>query len=465
MKRPLALIVNRDPIVRALIRDAFESRGVVARGAGSGAETMDSLRSQPVRIIVVDADTPGIDIDDLLEYALRLQPPRVVIAVTGEDDQERSASLIDAGAFEIVRRPLSAEQVRLAARKATRQVALLDELREIRENLQSREGYHGVVGHSRPVERLRERLAVVAGRDRSVWFWGEAGTGKELAARTLHQQSPRAEQRFAVLSCAVLDADSWDARLGLADEEPSPGGLLEDLRGGTLYLEDPSVLGVDLQGKLLATVDLLGTPDIDVRVLAASTQEPKALAERGQLLEDLRARLAAETIETVPLRERVEDIPLLARHFVSTICAINHLPPIGIVPETLELLERHHWPDNVQGLRNAMEQAVILSPDGQIRPRDIPDRVRESAPARARATADSNRRFRDAKRDVVEAFERSYLGGLMERHGGNVTAASQQAGMLRSALQRLLRKYDLKSAEFRRRHRSTSLDESPRPRR
>ena len=166
------------------------------------------------------------------------------------------------------------------------------------------------------------------------------------------------------------------------------------------------------------------------------------------------------------MRQRVEDIPLLARHFMRTISMINELPPIRLEAGALALLERHRWPDNVQGLRNALEQAAILSPDGKIRPRDLPDGVRE--PARASlpgaAGGGGTRSFRDAKREVVDGFERRYLLELMERHGGNVTAASEQAGMLRSALQRLLRKYALKSAEFRRRRQVTKPGDGPQAR-
>ena len=207
-------------------------------------------------------------------------------------------------------------------------------------------------------------------------------------------------------------------------------------------------------------------PIANIRILVSSTVDPERLVEQGRLVEEAFALWGANTLELAPLRNRVQDIPLLARYFLSTICTINHLPPIQLAGEALHVLERHHWAENVQGLRNVLEQAVILCPDGKIRLRDLPDWLRESGSAPSTspgpAKVSARGRFREAKREVVEAFERSYLSDLMEHHGGNVTAASQQAGMLRSALQRLLRKYGLKSAAFRRQHQARSAGESTR---
>jgi DNA-binding NtrC family response regulator len=194
---------------------------------------------------------------------------------------------------------------------------------------------------------------------------------------------------------------------------------------------------------------LAAEPAGDVRLVVSAASE-------DALHEALHRRLAGAgpTLQLPPLAERVEDVPLLARHFIAAICEVNHLPPMQIAPETLALLERYPWPQNVRELRNAIEQAAILAGGGVIRPRDLPDRIQDwrppvtrERPEPARATAAAG--FREAKREVVEAFERAYLRDLLERHGGNVTSAAQRAKMLRSALQRLLRKYGLRSADFR----------------
>jgi DNA-binding NtrC family response regulator len=184
------------------------------------------------------------------------------------------------------------------------------------------------------------------------------------------------------------------------------------------------------------------------------------------LAEGLYRRWNSFSIAFPRLKQRREDVPLLARHFVTTIGEINHLPPITIEAEAMTLLRNYDWPGNVQELRNSIEHAVILASGGTIAGADLPDRIRESESVTTGLKAGSGNsrgRFRDGKRKVVEAFEQAYLSELLDRHQGNVTSASQQAGMLRSALQRLLRKYGFKSADFRRRRTSPTLGPTDSP--
>jgi len=468
MERPLALVVDTDPAVREQIKEVFEGHDVVALGVGCAAETMEVLGSRPVRILVLDVRAPGVVALDLLRYSAELRPTPILIPVASSAEREQAAQLVEAGAFDTLERPLHETRLRLMIHKALRHLSLVEETGRLREELRSREGYHGIVGRSPGMERIREQLTQLSASDAPVWLWGELGTGKELVARSLHGRSAKP---FALIPCAGLGAETWDSQLGVdADDRVVPGGLLSRLAGGTLYLENLPALTPDLQSRLSRTLTNSdgprSSPVRNIRILASSTVAPERLVEQGRLVEEVFGLLGANILELAPLRERVEDIPSLGRHFISTICTINHLPPIELGGEALRLIERHHWPENVQGLRNVLEQAVILCPDGKIRSRDLPDWLRESGSApsvRPGAEKPSARRqFREAKREVVEAFEHSYLSDLMEHHSGNVTAASQQAGMLRSALQRLLRKYGLKSAVFRRQHQPKAAGESTR---
>jgi DNA-binding NtrC family response regulator len=460
MERPLALVVDRDPGVRALIRDVLEQKQVVALDAASGTETMDVLRTRAVSILMVDSAAPGVDAIELVRYAQRLRPQRIYIGIAPSDSSQESCDLVSAGAFDVVGKPLDQERLRQVVERALRHHALLEELRGLREGLQPGEGYLGLVGRSAAMERLRERLQRLAASEVPVCFSGELGTGKELAARTLHRLSRRRDEPFVIVPCANLSARAWEAQWGGA------AGFLAEVRAGSLYLDDLPALDLELQERLIDTLALAGRGGRpQARILFSSTRDPGVAVEEGRLLEDLAGPLAAETVHLPPLRDRVEDVPVLARYFIETISTVNQLPSLQITPDALDLLEHHAWPENVQELRNALEQAVILSSDGTIRSGDLPERIRPtgSTPGRAEGRPDASRgRFREAKRAVVEEFERSYLVGLMGTHAGNVTAAAHQAGMLRSALQRLLRKYGLKSAEFRRR-RPQGREQAPRP--
>jgi DNA-binding NtrC family response regulator len=258
------------------------------------------------------------------------------------------------------------------------------------------------------------------------------------------------------VDCESVSADEWRRHWG----DESGGARLEARAGGgTVYLDRVTALDAERQELLLSAISAwprtsLGSSEGEAappRLLAGSRVDPAVVVKEGHLLDALRRRLAESTVVLPALRERKEDIALLARHFVQAICEINQLPSISISAEALASLERYAWPSNARELRNAVEHAVILAAEGTIRPQDLPDKIREeqageAAPARYAA----NDRFRDAKRAVVDSFERAYLSDLLERHGGNVTSASRHAGMLRSALQRLLRKHGLRSADFRR---------------
>lgn len=468
MDRPLALVIEQDSSVHADIRKALEQHGFATEGANNGAETIKALDSRSVRLIVGDLETPGVDARAVISYATRCDPVAPIVALTSTDLFD-SESVLGRAAFDVLGKPIDPRRLDLVIRRLRLHLTLLDDLRALRENVQSRDGLHGIVGRSSQSERVRQNVARLAGSESPVWFWGEPGAGKKLAGRTLHRQSNRAASSFAVLQCAGLSARPWRTQLGVdASDTPLAGGVLAKLEGGTVYLEDLPALDPGFQETLLSVLRPVDVAGRNIRVLASSTVDPQSLVEQGRIPETIHARLASETVYVPPLRERVEDIALLARHFIAAICAINHLPPMQLAPDALELLERHRWVDNVRGLRNAMEQAVILSNDDRIHPGDLPDEVRDplsAAPPGAPGRAPHPLPFREAKREVVERFERSYLGDLMQRHGGNVTAASQQAGMLRSALQRLLRKHGLRSAEFRQKHRATLADGVTRPRR
>jgi len=440
-ERPLALVVDRDASVRALVQEALEDVSVTTLGAANGGEAVEMLRAQPVRLLMLDPNTPRAAGLDLLSYGLQLRPAPLVILLTAADSDIDAATVIERGVYDLLVKPFGREAVRLLAGRAIRSLELLDELRDLRRELQSREGYDRLVGRGATMEQLRAELNRLADADNPVWFHGSPGTGKKLAARTLHAASARRSRPFVVVQCASILEGEWDDSPGSADAHEG----LEDLSD-------------DLQERLLQALDSGSLAD--VRLMAASASEPGRAIEQGRIRPELVRQLAGTSLALPALAQRSEDIALLARHFISTITEINHLQPIRISPNALHMLECYHWPGNVQELRNAVEHAVILAVDGAIRSRDLPDAIREAetdSGAVVGTSRLSTRRFREAKREVVEAFEQAYLSDLLERHRGNVTSASQQAGMLRSALQRLLRKYGLKSAEFRKTRSTPSL--------
>lgn len=447
--QPLALVVDKDVSLRAAVREALEQLSIVTLGASAGAEALERLRDRSVGVLVIGDTGPGVSADDLARHALELQPTPVVFLLVDEADQSDARAWVERGAFDVVSATSDKHALELLALRARRQLDTQQVLHDLRRQLQTREGYHRIVGRSPAMDRVRQEVERLGAAPVSVWLSGEPGTGKKLVARSVHSASPRKDHPFVVVHCAGVE--ERDAAHVWSRSYADPGaeaGWFERADGGSLFLDGITELPLTAQESLAKALRQDKRPD--VRLLVAASGTPEQSVEGGKILEELRDALGAGELELAPLASRSEDLALLARHFISTITEINHLPPMRLAPESLSLLERYHWPGNVRELRNAIEHAVILATDGIIRPKDLPDPLRDQdAAGQGQTEGMSARSFREAKREVVGTFEQAYLSDLLKRHHGNVTSASQQAGMLRSALQRLLRKYGLKSADFR----------------
>lgn len=434
-RSPVGLMVGGSGAARATVREALQTRSGLLLDAADALEALQTLRRRTVDLLFLDADAPGVGRAGLLDAVESLDEPPVTLRLgdAGLPEDERYFDSLPADAGDGV--------LRRAVERALRHLGALREAQALRRRLQARDGYRRLVGRSGAMERIREDVDRLARLAAPVWIHGSGGAGKKRIARAIHDASDRAAEPFVRVDAALLTessaADPWE-------------GPLRQAARGTLYVEGVPRLGVPLQ---VALAERLAAGPA-CRVLAGADVEPRRAVEDAAVAPELVERLAVEVLPVPDLRDRAEDVPLLAAHFASGISEVNRLPPIQIGAEALECLERYAWPGNVAELRNAIEHAVILSVEGRIRPRDLPERIRDgarsAAPGAGYPHPDSSRVFRDAKREVVGHFERTYLRDLMERHAGNVTAAAEQAGMLRSALQRLLRKYGLKSAQFRR---------------
>jgi len=474
MERPLALVVCDQPGAREKLREILVRVGVEVLETESPTVALEFIRSRSVGILLADLERPGGATGDFLNQATRLRPTLVPLVLTPDADSDSVVELLRGGAFDVVAEPIDSHRAHVTIFKALAQNRFMEELARLRSQLRGRSGYQGLVGRSVVMERLRERLQRQTALDTPVFLLGEAGSGKELAARAVHAMSGRRGQPFVTMECSDRDAKSLDPELFGHEPGALPGndhlgvGLLESAEGGCLFLDEITSLPFILQGRLLQVLQegmlrrVGGTENLplNVRIFSASSRDVEMALNEGRLREDLYQRLSANTIQLPPLRERREDVALLASHFIEAICEINDLPVFHFSPEALELLESYSWPGNVRELRNAMEQAVILAGDQTIRPRDLPQAVRH-AERTISGVAPSGRPFKSAKKEVVEAFEQAYLSDLLERHRGNVTAAAHRAGMLRSALQRLLRKYDMRSADFRERRRENAPEQRP----
>jgi two-component system response regulator AtoC len=318
---------------------------------------------------------------------------------------------------------------------------------------------HGdcMVGISGPFRRVLARIPLLAASDATVLVTGETGTGKELAARAVHYHSRRKGKPFVPVNCGALPDPLLENELfghakGAYTDASAPAeGLIAEADGGTLFLDEVDALSPSAQVKLLRflqdrTYRTLGSAKsraADVRIVGATNEDLRALVRARRFREDLFYRLDVLALHMPPLRERIEDIPLLAQHFLGRYGAQSERPKVGLAPAAIRKLTAYAWPGNIRELEGAIHRAIVLGRSETLQPEDV------DLPGMDVAPDPGGGSFREAKARAVEQFERSYLIGVLTLHDGNVSRAAREAGKDRRAFQRLLRKHGLERNAFR----------------
>jgi len=455
MERPLALVVDGDGAVRRRVRGIFERAGVEVLEASSGPSALDRLERQAVDVVVLDLQTPDANEVEIVRRARGGSGHGVVVIVAPDDTTASRA--VDSGAYDAVAGSADPGRLEAAVTRALDRSKLLAENATLRTRLRRQDETVRFIGRGAAMEQLSERLQQEADLDAPTLFRGEEGSGRRWAAHFVHDLSSRRDRPFVSINCSGRPPDVIEAEMF---GDPGAAGALIGAAEGSVLLAEIDDLPLAVQDRLLRTllegnVTRSGAPErlpFRARLLSTARGNPTKAAREGRMREELARRLSAGVIEVPTLRERSEEILGLARHFIAIVCELNQLPPYRLSPAVANILEGYSWPGNVRELRNAIEHAVIVAREQVIRPDDLPESVRRGSSAEiedGEPEVRADRTFKAAKREIVESFEKKYLVELMRGHGGNVTAAAQTAGMLRSALQRLLRKYDIRSATFR----------------
>jgi two-component system response regulator HydG len=370
---------------RMLHRDGF-----VVLTARSGREALEVLResSREVDVALCDLRMDDMDGMEFIEVARNLYPDLEIIMMTGYGTIETAVEAMRKGAYDFLPKPFKRVQLLKIIQRAMERRALLEENRQLRKQV-AEGGVRTIVGNSPGMRRILELVAQVAPSEATVLVLGESGTGKEVIARAIHQGSDRARGPFVKVSCAALPESLLEAELfgyekgaftGATRRKP---GRFELAHRGTIFLDEIGDVPLEMQVKLLRVIqerefERLGgtqTLQVDVRVVAATHRDLRRLVEKDLFREDLFYRLAVIPIELPPLRERREDIPLLAAYFVDRLSAKNRAQPAVIGPDSMELLMGYDWPGNVRELENAMERAVVLCKDDRITPRELPPHI------------------------------------------------------------------------------------------
>ena len=442
--RARVLVVDDDAGVRYTLREILESEGLEVGEAADGEEALHRFEAAPCPLVIADLRMPRMDGMELLRRLSGRAPAPRVVVITAHGSERQAVEAMKAGAYDYFRKPFETEELLSAVRRAVEAVRLLAENERLSGELALS---RTMVYASRAMSQLGQLVARVAPRDVTVLITGESGTGKELVAEAIVRASRRADRPFVRFNCAALVPDLAEAELfghargaftGAVRARP---GLFGEADGGTILLDEVGELAPAAQAKLLRVlqegeVRPVGEErarTVDVRVLAATHRDLEERVARGAFREDLYWRLAVVRLEVPPLRQRPEDVPVLARHFLARFADRFGVAPLHVPDGLMERLLAHHWPGNVRELEHALETLVALSAGGELDLSLLPGR---DLPAAEGASATH-------LRPRLEAYERGLLVEALRAAGGNRSQAARRLGISRVTLHDKLRKHGL----------------------
>ena len=375
---PTILIADDEKNIRATLARSLALEGYATLEAADGVEALRRLESDEIDLVILDLQMPALDGLGVLEKMAVLGRRVPTLVLTAHGSIEKAVRAVRLGAFDFIEKPPAVERILLAVANALR----LERLEEENRRLAEESGLGGrLLGTSAPMRRLAETIARVAPTDAGILLAGENGTGKELVARAIHQDSPRQKRPLVTVNCAAIPETLFESELfghargAFTGATEARRGKFQQADGGTLFLDEVGELPQSLQPKLLRALDSgevervggRAAERVNVRVIAATNRDLQAEVAAGRFRQDLYYRLLVVQVTVPPLRERGEDIPLLAGHFLEGACRRNRIRPKRISEEAMAVLARHGWPGNVRELRNAMERIAILVPDDVVR--------------------------------------------------------------------------------------------------
>ncbi|MHC1724725.1 MAG: sigma-54-dependent transcriptional regulator [Syntrophobacteraceae bacterium] len=456
------LIVDDEEDMRQLLKRVLESElPCEVRTAGSGEQALRLVESHPVDLALLDIKMPGMDGLELLERLLSSHPELTVVMMTAYGRIEEAVRAIRLGAYDFLTKPFDHDVLVLNLSKALERSRLISENLRYKRSMQEHQVFQNLVGKSTRMQRVFETIQMIAKTDLTVLITGESGTGKDLAAHAIHSLSERNSSSFVAVNCPavpenILESELFGYRKGaFTHATQNKIGLFQEANRGTIFLDEIGDISTGIQTKLLRVlqekeIKPLGDTKsihIDVRVISSTNRNLAEKIKRGEFRDDLFYRLNVLPIEMPPLRERREDIPLLAIHLLNKHTAELNRPGKKISPELMKALVDAPWTGNVRELENVVIRGIMFSAEDEIKPAHVGFSTVNSPPACFLDNLSAS--YREAKEDFLRRFHRDYIGNILARTDGNVTRAAQACGLERQALQQIMRKYGIKSEDFR----------------
>ena len=451
------LIVDDEQSYRQLLTLVFEAGGHTIRTAMNGREALTLLQQEPADLIISDVKMPDMDGIELLRAVREFLPDTGMVMMTAFASVETAREAFKLGADDFIQKPFDVEELKLIVQKALDKQALINENRAFKRAQRDRGSVHNIIGKSDKMQAIFQMIETVAGVQSTVLVTGESGTGKELVARAIHDMSPRAEKPFISINCGAFTETLLESELfgyvkgSFTGANSNRKGLFEAANKGTIFLDEIGEMSPAMQVKLLRVlqerrVRPVGAHDeipIDARVIAATNRDLKQMSDEGAFREDLFYRISVIPISLPSLRERREDIPDLAEHFIQKFCDQTGRQ-LSISQAAMQILKNYAWHGNVRELEHTIERAVALERTEEIQPERLPEHITNYNPERIKAEF-------DLPDEGINFFthlgnlERTYVVEALRKSGGNQTRAAELLQMPVRSLRHLLDKHNIRT--------------------
>lgn len=437
----------------------LKSAGFKVQAVGSGEEALAVLKKTPFEVIITDLFLPGVSGIDILKKVKEDSPFTNVILITGNASAETAVEAMKEGAFDYITKPVNFEKLKVLVSKALEKSRLVAENLYLRQQLRGKYKFDNIIGNSLAMQAVFTRMERIVNTDSTILILGDSGTGKELVAKAIHFNSPRKDKAFIAINCGAIPADLLESELfghvrgaftGAVMEKP---GKFELAQGGTVFLDEIGTMPMHLQMKLLRVlqeqeIERVGssrTIKLNVRVISATNANLEEQVKAGNFREDLYYRLNVIPILLPSLRERREDIPLLARHFLQKSCQAMNRPLMPLSAEAVQALEAYDWPGNVRELENVIERSVALTAGERIEKRDLPPNIgggTDEEPAFNLLCPTVTAAGVDMPKVVAE-IERCMIRSAMDLGGGVKARAASLLRLNRTTLVEKIKRLDL----------------------
>ncbi|HZZ30242.1 MAG TPA: sigma-54 dependent transcriptional regulator [Pirellulales bacterium] len=456
MKKSTLLLVDDDRHVLTSMADWLREQDYKVDVAGDYASAVSAIERKAYDLLLVDIRLPDRDGFEILAFSRLRNPAVPVILLTGYGTVETAIEAIRAGAFDLLTKPLIDEELELAIHRALNQREVLEENKNLKAQLDLRFGIENVLGHDHRMRRIFDMIESVADTKATVLITGESGTGKSMVGRAMHRHSARRDKPFVEIACGALPETLLESELfghvagSFTGATGDKIGKFKLADGGTIFLDEISTASAAMQVKLLRVLQEFefepvgGTKTIhtDCRIILATNEDlSKAVAE-GRFRQDLYYRVNVINIELPPLRERLSDIPLLAKHFLDEVCRESGRKVNGFAEDALTALQRYRWPGNVRELQNVVERAVLLGKTDVVQVEDLPPQLAVEAPISAHSELGHN------LKQAMTAPEKQIIFEVLQRNGWNRQATALELGINRTTLYKKMKRLGLEDERF-----------------